>query len=226
MSIDLGELYSAARTRIAGLVAAMPNGADSRVCPATPEWTVHDVLAHLRGITEDVRTGNLEGATTDPWTRAQVERHRDTTMADLVAGWAGDAPLLESVLSSGVQGGVERAVFDIHAHECDLRGALSLAGELPDQFSVWALPLMAGGFVTQTEAAGLGSVAIETHEGDRIGAAAADTVLRVSRFELFRSVLGRRSAAQVLAYDWGGTDPTKLLRYFFVFGPRLDDLLE
>ena len=187
---------------------------------------MHDVLAHLRGITEDVRTGNLEGATTDPWTHAQVERHRDTTTVELITGWTADAPLLESVLSSGVLGGVERSVFDAHAHECDLRGALGLAGSLPDQFSVWALPLIAEGFVTRVAAAGLGGVAVETHEGELIGAAEAATVLRVSRFELFRAALGRRSAAQVLSYDWGGTDPTKLLRYFFVFGPRLDDLVE
>lgn len=204
----------------------MPIESADCVCPATPEWTVHDVLAHLRGIAEDVRTGNLDGVTTDPWTHAQVERHRHTTVSELVAGWAADAPLIEAVLSSGAKAGVQRAVFDVYAHECDLRRALGLAGELPDQFSAWAVPLIGEGFVTQVGAAGLGGVSIETHEGDQIGSAGAAIVLRVNRFELFRAVLGRRSAAQVLAYDWGDTDPTTLLQYFFVFGPRLDDLVE
>lgn len=226
MSTDLGGLYAAARSRITNLLTDLPPEAAERVCPATPEWTVHDVLAHLRGITEDVRTGNLDGVTTDPWTDAQVQRHRDTTMSDLLAGWAADAPLVEAVLSAPGGEAVQRAVFDVHAHEADLRGALGMPGVLPDDFGAWAAPLFAKSFITIAGEQGLPAVQIVTHEGDHIGSADAPTVLRVSRFELFRSQLGRRSAAQVAAYDWGATDPSPYLGHYFTFGPRVDGLME
>ncbi len=64
MAPDLGELYAASRNRISDLVLSSPPGAGANPCPATPGWTVHDVVAHLRGVTEDVRTGNLDGVAT------------------------------------------------------------------------------------------------------------------------------------------------------------------
>ena len=187
---------------------------------------MHDVIAHLRGITEDVRTGNLDGVTTDPWTAAQVARHQHTSLSDLLAGWTQDAPILESVLSSGEPDVPIRAVFDLYAHEADLRGALGLEASLPENFGQWAVPIIAGGFVANVQAAGLSAVRVVTTEGDEIGASDAPVTLRASRFELFRSLLGRRSAAQVAAYDWGNIDPTPYLKHFFTFGPRDTDLVE
>jgi hypothetical protein len=52
-------------------------------------------------------------------------------------------------------------------------------------------------------------------------------VLKLSPFELVRATTGRRSAAQIRAYDWS-VDPTPYLRAF-QFGPfttRPDDLVE
>lgn len=226
MSTDLGELYAAARGRITAIATALPSDATEQTCPATPEWTVHDVLAHLRGVTEDVRTGNLDGVTTDPWTAAQIERHRDTSTADLLLGWAEDAPILEAVLSSIQDGIASRAVFDVHAHEADLRGALGHSSALPALFAEWALPLIADGFVTEVQSSDLPDVRIVTTEGDAIGPRDAPVVLRLDRFELFRALLGRRSPAQVAAYDWSGADPMQYLGHFFVFGPRATDLIE
>ncbi len=226
MSIELGELYASARGRIAAIAVDLPREAAELNCPATPEWTVHDVLAHLRGSTEDIRTGNLEGVTTEPWTAAQIERHRTTTTADLLTGWAEDSPLLEFVLSSPEPGIATRAVFDVHAHEADLRGALGYPAALSAPFAEWALPLLSERFLNNVQASRLPDVQIITTDGDVIGSGDASVVLRVSRFELFRSLLGRRSPAQVAVYDWGSTDPTPYLEHFFIFGPRSTDLVE
>jgi len=222
----LGSLYASARARITDMTAALSVDAANQTCPATPEWTVHDVVAHLRGITEDVRTGNLDGVTTDPWTAAQVARHQHTSLSDLLAGWTQDASILESVLSSGQPGVPIQAVFDLYAHEADLRGALGLEASLPENFGQWAIPIMAGGFVANVQATGLPAVRVVTAEGDEIGASDAPVTLRASRFELFRSLLGRRSVAQVAAYDWGNADPAPYLKHFFTFGPRDTDLVE
>jgi hypothetical protein len=68
--------------------------------PATPEWTVHDVLAHLAGVTQDAATGNMAGAPGDAWTAAQVARGASVSDGDLLALWAEHAPVLEGLLSS------------------------------------------------------------------------------------------------------------------------------
>ena len=47
---DLGALYREARECITALVSEDVDASD---VPATPEWTVHDVVAHLSGIVED-----------------------------------------------------------------------------------------------------------------------------------------------------------------------------
>lgn len=69
MDPDLGVMYAAARLRICDLVRDVEG--DTPV-PGTPEWTVHDVIGHLRGIVEDALGGNLEGAPSPPWTEARA----------------------------------------------------------------------------------------------------------------------------------------------------------
>ncbi len=85
-------------------------------------------------------------------------------------------------------------------------------------------------FLSGPHGAGAMRAVIDVHtheyEGDVLGPQDTPVSLRVSRFELFRAALGRRSPAQVSAYDWVGADPAPYLRHFFVFSPRLDPLTE
>ena len=226
MSVDLGALYAAARQRITAVLDDTPAGVADRPCPATPGWTVRDVVAHLRGITEDVRTGNLAGVTTDPWTAAQVERHREDSLARLLHDWAVDAAPFEEFLSGPHGAGAMRAVIDVHTHEYDISGVLVSRPPMADAFATWALGELVSGFAEQSIAAGLPAVCVCTDEGDVLGSQDAPVSLRVSRFELFRAALGRRSPAQVSAFDWGGADPAPYLEHFFVFSPRPDPLTE
>jgi hypothetical protein len=46
---DLGAMHRASRQRVGDLVADVD---PDRAVPATPSWTVHDVLAHLAGLAE------------------------------------------------------------------------------------------------------------------------------------------------------------------------------
>lgn len=225
MSIDLGELYAASRYRITDLMMSSQSEVD-RPCPATPAWTVREVVCHVRGVTEDVRLGNVAGAATDPWTADQVRRHRGTDITTLLDDWADDAPMLEALLSSPHGAAAARAVIDVNAHEADVRGALDHVVELPDPFGEWAMETFSSHINDSMVAAGLAPIRIETSQGDVLGSADADVVLKVGRYELFRALLGRRSPAQVLAYDWGGADGTPYLEQFFVFGPRETDLIE
>jgi len=69
MTIDLGETYKAARERISRLVTG-DNIDPTLPVAATPEWTVHCVVAHVAGIAVDASTGNMEGAPGEAWTAA------------------------------------------------------------------------------------------------------------------------------------------------------------
>lgn len=197
MEIDLGAMYRAARLRISGLVNDDVGG---RPVPATPLWDVHDVVAHLAGITEDVRTGNLEGITTDPWTAAQVERGRSKTVSELLAIWDENAPLIEGFLSSPDGAAAFRAVLDVHTHEADLLNALGRPVDLPAEFLDWLTPLQHADFADAVADAGLPPVTV----------AASD-------LQWFRGRLGRRTAAEVCSYGWSA-DPAPYLDHWFVFG--------
>lgn len=198
MAIDLGASYRAARLRIADLVDN--DLADVRV-PATPDWTVHDVVSHLLGVVTDVSTGNLEGVTTAPWTAAQVERCTGKTVAEVIEEWAGAAPGFESFLSSPAGSNASAAVMDVHCHETDVRAALGLGPAIPDDVLVWAGESMRTGFNAQVAAAGLPEITLDA-----------------SDFELFRGRLGRRTRDEVTAFGWSA-DPAPYLDIFFIFGP-------
>jgi len=226
MTVDLGELYAAARYRITDLVMTSEPEQLENVCPSTPEWTMRGVLSHLRGVAEDVRLGNVADAGTDAWTARQVQRHAATPVPDLLAGWTDDAAMLEALLSSPSGASAARAVLDVNTHEADLRGALGCVVHLPDLFGDWATARLAERLIDNAAEAGLPALRVETVEGDRVGADQAEVVLRSSRYEFFRATFGRRSPEQVLAYDWGGADGRPYLAHVFVFGPRDTPLTE
>jgi uncharacterized protein (TIGR03083 family) len=198
VTIDLGVAYRAARLRVADLV---DDDLAGRPVPATPAWNVHDVVAHLAGVMHDVATGNMAGVTTDPWTAAQVERGRGKTVSSMIDEWSAAAPGFESFLSSAAGREAGAAVFDVSCHETDIRSALGLAPEIPDETLAWAAGRLREGFDSQVAAAGLPPVTIDA-----------------SDFEMFRGRLGRRTCAEVSAFGWSA-DPAAYLDIFFLFGP-------
>ena len=72
-AFDLGVHYGLARQRLSALVAGVEDQALVPV-PACPNWSVHDVIAHLVAVVEDVRAGRLTGPPSDQDTAAQVAR--------------------------------------------------------------------------------------------------------------------------------------------------------
>ena len=86
--IDHGAIYRGVRLRITGLVRDLPDEVLNRIAPATPEWRVRDVVAHLAGGTADIVSGNLDGVASDDWTQVQVEARRDTPIGEVLDEWA------------------------------------------------------------------------------------------------------------------------------------------
>jgi uncharacterized protein (TIGR03083 family) len=207
MTIDLGVLYRTCRERVTELVSG-PDVDPELVVPATPNWTVRDVIAHLSGISEDAANGNMAGAPGDEWTAAQVTRHRGTSMADLLAMWQQYAPGMEAFFSAPGGAAMAAGVFDVHTHEADLRNALGLPLQIPADALAWAGEGMRAGFAGVVDAAGLPQVE-----------------LPISDVEWFRGRLGRRTEAEVRAYPWP-SDPDPYLEHFFIFGRAAHSLGE
>ena len=216
---SIAQVYSESHDRIVGLVRELDDGTARRPVPGTPEWTVHDVLAHLAAIPTDALAGRLDGVPTPEATAKQVDDRRDRSIAELLDEWAGClGPILE-----GARAGLVPAPLAIDAvtHEQDIRGALH-AAHLDDD---GALRFAATGYTVavgrRLKQAGLPPLRLRdpARGFDAVARTGEPTAtVTASEFELFRAMAGRRSRAQVAAFGWS-TDPAPYLDCFCIFGP-------
>lgn len=180
--------------------------------PCCPGWSARDVLSHVVGVTLDIADGNVEGAATDPWTAAQVERWRDTPVEELLVRWeAAIDPVAEAIEAFGEA----RPPFDCHTHEHDLRHALGRPGNRDSELMEAAAVLFGArpvGRPVEVSFADGGSVVIPG-EGEPLRLAGP------TRFELTRSRLGRRSVEQVRAWAWSEPLTGAEVSAWFLFGP-------
>jgi hypothetical protein len=230
---DATAAYRLVCGRVRALVRGRAHIADVSV-PACPDWTVHQTVAHLTGVAQDIVTLNLEGVATESWTRAQVDRLGGNSIDELLDLWG---QLIDPVTArlglGGLEGPACQVVFDALTHEHDVRGAL---GE-PDCRTGDPAFAVAAGFLTTTfdeitRRAALPALRLVTpttgvvQHGDP-NAATEHVALEISDFEALRAFGGRRSVRQLLALPWHG-DPSELLpalRNDAIRPPR-DDLME
>jgi len=221
---DLATAYRGVRERIRELVLAH-DGGDATVIPATPEWTAHDLVAHLSGITSDIVNGNLDGVGTDGWTAAQVAARRDRTIGELLAEWDEHAGPVERMVDQfGPAGG--QLLGDAVTHEHDLRGAWGYPGARDSDAVLIGFEWLATRLSAARHAAGVGALAIEHEAGtSACGEGAPVATLRVSRFEFTRAATGRRAPEQIAAYAWDGEARPDLV-VLAPFTPRRTALVE
>jgi uncharacterized protein (TIGR03083 family) len=213
--------YAALRARVTDLVAgalAADRTAAERAVPACPEWRVRDVVGHLAGACEDVLAGRLDGVASEAWTEAQVSRHAEDDVTDLLRTWNTAAAELEEIVPQFPPAPAAQWVFDAVTHEQDLRGALGMPGARDSDavgIGVTFLLHAFGGFV---ERAGLPSVGVRTEARSwAVGPEPAEVCFEVSEFELLRALAGRRTAEEVRALAVAG-EPEPFLA-FFADGP-------
>ena len=204
MTEEHAAVHAELRTRVVGLVEAVEPSALDRIAPATPEWRVRDVVAHMVGVSDDVVNGRLDGITSEAWTAAQIERRRAVPFEELLADWDEYGPQFEAMLSDAPELLAGQAVFDAFTHEHDIRNAISRPGERDsdalEQSWEWLLDSNADApairFVTERGAEIMGSGEFRISVG-------------ASRFELLRAMTGRRTAEEITRYEWdpATTDP-------------------
>lgn len=213
----IGERYLLAVDSFIDLARGLEPSDWHTVVPCTPAWTARDVLSHVAGIPDDAIAGRMAGAPGEAWTAAQIERNRAAGVDELLERWTDQAPAFAEVLD---QIGEIRPPIDCHSHEHDLRHALGRPGNRSSELVEFYGPAFAAFDDLPVR------LVVEFDDGRSVVSGASDaaatvTLGGISRFELLRSRLGRRSRDQVLIYDWVGEPAAveTVLDRWFAFGP-------
>lgn len=215
---EVGAAYAGVRQRITALVEGVDDEVRARTVPACPSWRVHDLVAHVTGVVDDVMAGRLEGGGTDPWTAKQVEARRGRPTAEVLSEWNHLAPQFEAILDSFGPPG-RQAVMDVVTHEQDLRGALGRPGARDSDAVVIGAGWLGATITAAAAAAGHPVLRLRTTDGQEWAGGTGDPVatLTVTPFELLRACSGRRSEAELRGLDWEGDVDAVLPA--FTFGP-------
>ena len=120
--------YIALRARVINLLRSTPESSGDIAVPCTPAWTVRQLAAHVVGVPEDILAGRMEGAASDAWTQAQVERFGDLTLTELADLFEASAPQIDAILHNFPQPIISQFVMDAVTHEQDMRSALGVPG--------------------------------------------------------------------------------------------------
>ena len=219
----VGTAYASTRHRISDLVADPATGDAARTVPCCPAWSVHDVVAHLAGVVDDVLAGRLDGVATDPWTAAQVELRRGRPLAEVVDEWNALAPQFEQFLDYVGPPGAQ-AVADIVTHEHDIRQALGSPGARGSDALAIGLDFIAPGLRESARQRGIAPPGLRTPDGRAWLEPGDGASVTATAFELVRASTGRRSVAQLRALDWQGDVEAVLPA--FTFGPFVPAALD
>jgi uncharacterized protein (TIGR03083 family) len=219
---DLSDAYRDLRVRVDALVRDAGAERCHAIAPATPEWRVHDVLAHLVGVPADILAGRLDGVASDAWTDAQVQPRRDLPTTALLDEWNETGPQVEPMIP-GFGPVAGQMVGDAVTHEHDIRDALRRPGARDSTAVHIGSHWMANHIGRFHRDAGHGTLRIETDLwSETFGDDPPAVTLRANAFEVLRAATGRRSTAQIEAYAWDGpARPEIVLMPIFV--PRAQD---
>jgi uncharacterized protein (TIGR03083 family) len=225
-SVDTGELYELNRQRLVATIRAASGEELARSVPATPAWSIRDVLAHVVGISADLNA--LDFGTGDPeaWTAHQVESRREDSIEVIVDEWDREATKFEDGLRLLGYGIGSHYVADLHAHMQDVRMALGLDAARDPQTVLVALDFYLESLDETLR--GTGSNAIELFVGEErhvVGVPPVVASVKGDPFELLRSLSGRRSLDQIRALDWDGDADSlapQLSRYPLPEAPLLE----
>ena len=192
---DWAEVYRSNVAAVTALAEELTAEELSLRVPATPDWDVHDVLAHLAGSPADALSGRMDGAPSAEWTARHVGERSARTAEELVAEIRGS---VDDVVASLDGADSPALVWNLAVHHADLHEALG-KGAPPEP--MWR-PVL------------------EAIAPRMLGDSAA-SVDHVPDYELFRAMFSRRSRSQMTGWD-PNLDPA-WLDGICLFGPRDDD---
>jgi uncharacterized protein (TIGR03083 family) len=242
---DLADVYQQTRIDISDLVGGLSDEETKKPVPATPGWRVRDIVAHLSGGLASLIANDFPAeffaamgvpesvAKLNAWTDEHVRSRADRSVSEILDEWeASSKPIVDMMRGhtqwpDGVPWFADRVlVTDLGVHQHDIYGALGIVRGRDGA----PVRIGAAGYVAvmdlRLKSAGAPPLNIEADDKAwTIGGEEPATTLRVSRFELFRALSGRRNADQIRAYDWDG-DPEPFVDFFYLYGPRSEALIE
>lgn len=223
---EIADAYSATRVRVRALLDDASPGVAGRVVPACPEWTVHDVVAHLAGVSTDLVEGRVDGIATEEWTRAQVERARGESIVEMLDRWDEHGAIVDTIADGfGPQGG--QLIGDAVTHEHDLRHALALPGARDTDGVTIGFRFLCGGVRNRRAELGAPPLLVRHEAGEKLlGDGEPGAWLTTTRFEMMRATTGRRTLEEMQAMHWEGDARVETLVFADVFTPRTVSLGE
>ncbi len=203
---DWAQLYRDHVDAVGALASDLTDDELATVVPATPAWTVREVIAHLAGVPADILSGRMDGAPSPQWSARHVSERIGLPVDALVAELRDSA----DAVAASVEGTDRPAtVWNIVVHHADLHEALG-RGEMAAP--MWQ-PVLDG--VAPYK---LGEQAVTVYAGDAAYGGGGPEVT-VPPYELFRALFSRRSRSQIAAWAGDAVDPDQVC----VFGARDDD---
>lgn len=203
--IDAAELYEQTRCSLLELVRSLTTEQQATTVPATPAWSVLDVVAHVVGINADLRVGSFGPGDQNAWTAAQVECRRGRSIDELAAEWDDEAPAFEAGLRAFGYAMGSHFLGDLLQHLSDVRHALDRPRIPDDDTLLVALDFYLDSFDGGLRDAEVGSVTLHVGGAEwTLGNGPVVATWTVDRYECFRSLGGRRDETQVRAQAWTG----------------------
>ncbi|MGY4708753.1 maleylpyruvate isomerase family mycothiol-dependent enzyme [Mycolicibacterium sp. CBM1] len=218
----LDVIYRDTRARVSHLLSTLADEQWELPVPATPQWTVHDLVAHLTGGAVDAATGRIDGAPGQAWTARHVDERRTIPAHQLLREWHAVGPVIEQGLAGQRFTGPNIAA-DLICHEADLHEALGHPRPAREHWQQPFLPVMMQ-FLRQ-RLKDCPTVLIRNDDGHEwhCGAGEPATVLEAESYELLRAMFSRRSRRQIATWNWTHAPAPPVIDSFGFFGPRDDD---
>lgn len=203
--VDPASLYERERVAFLRLLRSLTPEQQATTVPATPAWSVRDVLAHVVGITADLNAQRFGDGSADQWTAAQVDARRGHSIEELAAEWDHEAVQFETGLRLFGYGLGAHYLGDLLQHVSDVRSALGGSPVRDDEALAVALDFYLESFEETLDEADVGAVDLRCgQERWRLGPGAIVATLTASRFELFRALGGRRTLNEIRGLTWTG----------------------
>ena len=190
------ESYHQVRHNVVELLSAARE-VENPVVPACPEWTLRDLLAHLAG-SAALAIGRMSG-----WPAAHPSASADMGVAELLEAWDRLGSEVDLLLSERTGRAGNLLVTDAFTHELDIRYAVGapLPGDhpaFPARSRCWPPGSRPGSAARAARGA-------DVHRGPQwtVGEGEAAATVTADRYDLYRSLAGRRTHAQITSLGWG-----------------------
>jgi hypothetical protein len=194
--------YRVARHHIAGMALSAPDVPRMKVA-GCPQWTVKGLVGHVAGHALD-RIGETVGD--------------DESLDGVLERWERvSSSTVEPMIARGPEG-YELLLMDTFTHEVDLHATLGTVPQSDHPGYPWALDVLLGGLSWSLDSRGLPAVRLSDGTVSWVAGSGEPAVaVQASRYELYRTLSGRRTPEQVAELDWS-EDPGRWLPAFY-WGP-------